>query len=37
MAWRSYTDEAAPSSFDPARAARLIVVLRRVVDALLRA
>ncbi len=37
MAWRTYTDEAAPQRYDAARAARLIGVLRRVVDALLRA
>jgi N-formylglutamate deformylase len=37
MAWRAYIDEAKPAFFDPARAATLTAVLRRVVNALLRA
>jgi N-formylglutamate amidohydrolase len=37
MAWRAYLDEDRPDRFDPVRAAPLIAVLRRVVDALLRA
>jgi N-formylglutamate deformylase len=37
MAWRAYTDENHPDTYDAVRAAPLIAVLRRVVDALLRA
>jgi N-formylglutamate deformylase len=37
LAWRAYLDESRPDRFDPARAAPLIAVLRRVVDVLLRA
>jgi N-formylglutamate deformylase len=37
MAQTAYLDEAAPETFDSARASPLIAVLRRLVDALLRA
>jgi N-formylglutamate deformylase len=37
MAWRAYLDESRPDRFDPERSAALIAVLRRVVQALLRA
>jgi N-formylglutamate deformylase len=37
LAWRSYLDEARPSMWDAARAAKLIGVLRGVADALLGA
>ncbi|MFO1415244.1 MAG: N-formylglutamate deformylase [Burkholderiales bacterium] len=35
MAWRAYMDEAPPYRWDPARAAHLVDVLRRLVDTLL--
>jgi N-formylglutamate deformylase len=37
LAWRAYVDESRPERFDPARAAKLAAVLRRVADTLLRA
>lgn len=37
MAWSAYLDEAAPWVFEPARAAALVAVLRRVVGEMVRA
>jgi N-formylglutamate deformylase len=37
MAWRAYLDEERPTMFDPAHAAPLVAVLRRVVGAMSRA
>jgi N-formylglutamate deformylase len=37
MAWGAYADEDRPQTYDPARVAPLVAVLRRVVDVLLRA